>query len=424
MSRRRANTPAASPGQPPPVLTELQTLDSDLAEAIRASLPTGSSALPEFLELSYSYGDLIVNNSQFQFPPDRPPPDSFCDRFAPHGIPLAVVVDKAVEIFTEGPGPFTAPLRVLYPGEIFGAFEAADHLFGISAPSVSTYSISSGVRSIWIVAPLGDRRLRNICWSFKSDRSHFDVASAIAAERGISWKSRIVCLPYALLRRDGGELSPLGVYILKTAWVQSTVHRKQFSLDRRIAELCTDPDYLAYAEVVKHIVSVVRGLAPAHRAWDKPGDVGGPFAAVREEIETRLRKNNARNSKPHILMPVQLKNAHDFGFFSFHKAVPGMPLGVKLPKYGPELARATCAILSGRTRQPVNLPQTVALNESSRPAAKLTFYCRGWLTENAQRGGQPFLEHTELSKADFGGQQDIYRKDSFLLSCVRIERNA
>lgn len=404
---------------------QVSRVNTELGQAIDASL-RDKSKRPKFLLFSYPYGSDIIHNNKFILPPtisDCPAHD-FRDKFAPFGVPLAIVLDKALEIYTTGSDKLTHPLRVLYPGELFGAFEATDWLSGALQASVSTYSISSGLRSIWIVAPLGDQRLKQASLRGKT---HFDVAVNLAQSEEPSWISKVVCLPYSLLKVEGRP-SELGYYIIKTAWLQSAVHRHQYALDQQIMDCCEgDSKCLAYVEVVKHILNVGRGLTPAHRAWDDPENIGGPFAQVQSKLKSiadtlRIRKF----PEPYILRPVQLKNPGDYGFYSFCEGVPSLPLSAKLPKYGPEQARQVCALLL-KNRLPHLLPHEVDLNTSLGLPVRLKFYCRGNLKLGVARGGQPFSNHGNLELSDFlgprlQGESEIRRRDKFLLACVRIER--
>ena len=213
--------------------SEVRHTKAELADAITASLPGREP--PIFWELSYDYRADIVADSQFVLPSDVPEPSGFARAYKPAGVPIALVLDHAVEIYTRGASAFTAPLRILYPGELFGAFEAADWLHQNQA--ASTYSISSGFRSIWIARKLGDGRLGPAQWKANKGRCHSDVVLALIQAGEIPrWQCRVVCLPYDLLKAEG-RLSELGSYVMRTAWIQSTAHREQFALDRKIADL-------------------------------------------------------------------------------------------------------------------------------------------------------------------------------------------
>jgi len=81
-------------------------------------------------------------------------------------IPLAVVLGRSVEVFLDAPTSMDAagdaagavPLRVLSEGDLFGVFETLHSLLG-EGEARPPWSVSSGSRSIWIIAPLGDRRI-------------------------------------------------------------------------------------------------------------------------------------------------------------------------------------------------------------------------------------------------------------------------
>lgn len=287
-------------------------------------------------------------------------------------------------------------------------------------------------------------------WKPDENRSHFDVVlSLIRSGSVLPWSCRVLCVPYELLKTDGRP-SELGAYVIRTAWLQSTVHRQQFALDRRIADLCAlertstgRRDWLSYSEVVKHITSVARGLAPAHRASLAPDDLGGPFSAVQkklEELSSRLHhgrdgKQQSDTPRPYVMQPTQLQRKGDFAFYSFCDKVPGLPLGVRLPKYGPEQARQVCALLTANEK-PAELPQEIFLATSLGLQATLKFYCRGRFgKEDTGRGGQPFPKHIDLSLKDFLNTRPspqvrgiktakLLSDDAFLLSCVRIKRDA
>lgn len=430
---------------------DVEKVNSDLATAITQSL-SSQTQRPMFLLLTYPYGADIVSNNKFCLPPGVGQLRDFAKNFAPAGVPLAVVLDKAVEIYTAGRNGLTHAMRVLYPGELFGAFEAADWLFDRTEPSVSTYSVSSGLRSVWIVAPL--RRLKRALGLNQIETSFGMVRSLLSSGESQDWTCRILCLPVSVFRTNG----PLRDYVLRTAWIQSTVHRQQFGLDERIVQLGpklegksykTEFYWFAYVEVIKHIASIVRGLAAAYRAWDEPPDIGGPFEKVKQEISKRAEKEKIRNfPTPHILRPVQLRRAGDYGFYSFSEDVPGLPLGVRLPEYGARQAAEVGKAFAKR-HGGARPPSEVNLFRELELRGRLTFFCRGRFAGTAtdSRSGPPFSDAKPLTEREFlrpeqsastrglterdegrtgttgeEAPREIWRGDKFLLACVRIER--
>ncbi|GJM07470.1 MAG: hypothetical protein DHS20C10_12040 [marine bacterium B5-7] len=178
-------------------------------------------------------------------------------------VPLGVFLDKGCEVFLETKNR-VIPLRLLMPGDIFGAFEVTDYLFHRKKPV--RWSISSGARSIFILNKLSDaialKRLRRK-YSFSSMingkhfEDHWSLFQHISADKTVDhcWNSQLVFFTEHWFKHFGDPAwEPFYNLIFKRSWGQA-----QLSVDRT-----------AMVSLWQHVLDLIseRGISPNHYMLD------------------------------------------------------------------------------------------------------------------------------------------------------------
>jgi hypothetical protein len=249
-------------------------------------------------------------------------------------IPLALLIEKQVEVFIDYPsdenGFRFAPLRVINPGELFGVFEVLDHLIGTPAIKPS-WSVSSGSRSVWIVAPLGNMdqtdELSNLAgadvnWDAEDDPQWKLIQQCALAQKD-EWHTEVVVFPRALFEsidRSSRFFSEL----LSTGWKQSSTLRHS-SLDntdlreavnRAMRKSALPGGEMHHYNAVRHFLNIITSAMPAYQSCHVIDQPAGPFTPFCDLLKKALLEmDRSRKYHPLVMQPRHLA-AGEAGFYS------------------------------------------------------------------------------------------------------------
>lgn len=290
---------------------------------------------------SYSYGELLVDRGTFRPPCTQPRCENCADLAGQTGasrIPLALILEHAAEVFVdsspgaEGNELRTTPLRLLGAGEIFGVFEILDSILG-SPTAAPAWSVSSGARSVFVIAPLGDERVsqyirRNMGarWAERTN-PHWELVRAVS--KG-GWTARVLVFPRAVTE---AIRSWPGLYrvLLEIGWQQSTNLRNRAGSEAYLRASFAKffgkipLGDLHHFATVRHLLDIASGAAPAFQPAGRADRAAGPFDAAGLALKEVL-KTIKKDYEPVILQPGHLSREGDLGYYSFRcPSVPGPP---------------------------------------------------------------------------------------------------
>jgi hypothetical protein len=308
------------PGKP---LGEIQdALDESVAEGLDTDL----------FVASYSYGELLVEGGRLR------PPNKHCrecqalmDVFD-GDIPLALVLDKSVEVFApsdwDSKNPRHTPLRLIGKGELFGVFETLDLILGTS-PERPPWEVSAGARSIWVLAPLGNSEMIKAFFSklghprpaWRDEEPAWKLAQAVSHRKKEGWYAKVVIFPRRVIdflakRRDGA----LFRLIMETGWRQSSVLRHTALQDANLHALIGGEFH--QFTTVRHWLNIVNGAAPAFCPYWQCPEPAGPFGQLESELAAVLDEWKFPYH-PVILQPVLLDSSVPVGYYSVR--CPSLP---------------------------------------------------------------------------------------------------
>jgi hypothetical protein len=320
---------------------------------------TASLKQPEFFLANYDYGKLVVDRGEFR----SPCVPEYCqsckalhktlhqdNSYTP--IPLAAIVSGCVEIFIEYEQeeglPRHAPLRIIRRSEVFGVFEALDRALCATTAKPS-WSVSSGSRSIWIIAPTGDVRLprelgkllgTNIMWNAER-HPHWKLVECVVRNRH-DWHTEILLFPKTLI--ESIKRAPaLFNLLLQIGWKQSSRLRHIATEDadlreavhRALKAFSLPQGELFQYVTIRHLLDVVRGEATVFRASDGTQSQAGPFDVFNGYLQTAL-KNMHLSYSPVVMQPACLDRPGEVGYYSLR--CPSVP-GPRPPKIRESLAQ-------------------------------------------------------------------------------------
>lgn len=414
----------------------LQSINPAFADALRLLGPHLSFAVAR-----YPYGASIVDRGIVQ-PPCADPACAGCatlrDECAYSDIPLAIVLKNSIEVHLESPAPNpleespTVPLRMLGEGQLFGVFESLNSMTG-EHEDRSPWSVSAGARSIWVLAPLGDRRVpelvgedleREISWTKKAN--HWRLVAEVAADA--NWHSEVMFLGkdvFERLRRVDEGADKLYEMILATGWRQSASLRRAGTIESELRQRFLDGpgkdvssqlgDMYLFA-TASHLFAISRGDAPAFTPAGTAPVQHGPFTVFEERLNKVLEKIRGESKHyPIVLQPIHLTASGDKGFYSFRN--PSMP-DLRLP------AVANYADLIGDIKRTIEAMAPVGhhaidLKATSYFAQKGKYDVRG---PNTAVRWEEMLGHLRQSAEDYRAER-LYFESSFLVSGITLVRN-
>ncbi|HKU76329.1 MAG TPA: hypothetical protein VJR02_20630 [Pyrinomonadaceae bacterium] len=309
-----------------------------------------------FILAEYSYGQLLVDEGKFQLPCSEACSET-CKEIASElkysYIPLGLVLDKCVEVFVmrehgySRTGMRLVPLRVLSKGELFGVFETLDTISKIPNPTKPQWSVSSGTRSVFIIAPLNNNELLTKIDKYLGyqvprgrvtdgyDWEYIDhVAKAKSSD--MNWRVQVLLFP-DWINGEEVDLAPLKNVFSRTGWHQIAPLRSYVIEEAEIARIYMDhaakklagrTGELYYYFTVRHLLAISKGEMPAFQPVTSSESQGGPFLEFQEIISSI----NVLNYYPVILQPGLLSESNTVGYYSVNQPSLLSPVPDKLPK--------------------------------------------------------------------------------------------
>jgi hypothetical protein len=371
----------------------------------------------------YRYGDLIVEKGDFRPPCYRSHPDrqewcAICKQLISavqySAIPLGLSLEHAAEVFLDTEWdpeePRLAPLRLITPGEPFGVFEVLDTLLGTPFPK-PPWSVSAGARSVWILAPLGQKPLPGELAKIVNKRIRYAKeirpCDLIAASVGDEWRAHILLFPDSLMS-DLPLSDPLFRVLLKIGWKQSSaVRHALFRIPRDLMANTSPsggplPDIYRVA-TVRHLIDAAKGEVPVFAP--ATGTQSGPFVSFQEALRKALGQLDSPYV-PVVMQPTHLTDVGDVGYYSFR--CPTV-VGVKRPyvkNYGDVPLYIREDLMAQKCGDVIDQTNT-------------KFF--------AQRGKEDVFSAEDLPLSDFyngDSAPKLYLKSPFLISGVRLVRSA
>jgi hypothetical protein len=361
---------------------------------------------------------------------------------------LETTLGQSADVVTSDGGS-TVPLRVLGPGELFGVFETLHHLLR-EDDSRPQWSVAAGTRSVWIIAPLKDKRISEVL-SAQTDHdidwargdSHWRLIEQTTT-RSDAWNTEILFLSKGLVERVEAHqpgTEQLFELILATGWRQSAALRRATTIDAALRQRYLDgPSQAVSSEfgemymfaTVSHLFSISRGDAPAYEPAGGARQVHGPFVDFERQLHEALRsikregttqsRGAGRDGRseahfPVVLQPVHLSAPNDRGFYSFR--CPSLP-GLRLPKI------ANYAELAAPVKQTVGALATFGGDNAVDLIASAYFTQAGRFDLRKPSSGfrwEEFLSHVRDAK-DLYRPERLYLDSPFLVSLMRLVRSS
>lgn len=304
----------------------------------------------KFVEATYLYGDIIINNGVLQLPENNDTlfplktfnaKNSIKDLLSYSDIPLFLTLEKDCEVFIDT-GDRIVPLNLFHKGSLLGLFESMDFIFG--RHSTAKWSVTAGSRSI-IMLPkitdnLGLRRLRmhygiSSTTRLKSLSDHWNIFVTIAKHNKFEqpWHNKILFFSREWLTNKDNfpGWNKFRDYLLCQAWNQA-----QFSIG--MIELSLNWEKFAAAissrnlkprpylsDHVKHILSVAMGNFPSFITMDDSQQAAPKIGLQKSFTEVYM----LRDYLPTIMHCCSLEDIRSkpvYYSLSFPSLVEGSPL--------------------------------------------------------------------------------------------------
>jgi hypothetical protein len=319
----------------PDVRGKVEALSKDLALHLNEFF--NSAPATELPLLEYRYGDSIIENGAF-----HPPCDSRGCRdcgvvteltgYSP--VPLSLILQGCAEVYLECKWDFEdgrhVPLGVLSSGEMYGVFETLDHLLGLPARKIA-WSVCSGVRSVWVIAPLGNaanigQLLKDRLATWNDRQPHWQLIRA--ATKQAAWRTLVLLFPRKVVEiLRSGSADGFFRILLQAGWTQSAGHRHSAVEDAELHqelrprfrhESAPFVGELYQFATIKHWISVMKGDRPAFRGSHTFEEPGGPFPEFARALSAAQERAKLKSRyRPMILRPGFLRRAGDAGYYSF-----------------------------------------------------------------------------------------------------------
>ncbi|MGC4048409.1 MAG: hypothetical protein QM757_01670 [Paludibaculum sp.] len=300
----------------------------------------GADTEPLFPVVEYSYGDSVIENGRFRAPcGNRACVD--CGQLS-HGagyasIPLSLVLDRCVEVYLNCPWDFNdgrlVPLRIIGQGEMFGVFETLDGILGTPSRK-PVWDVAAGIRSVWVVAPLGNSALVGDLLTgrgrgaWDDHKPHWQLIQAVTGDQ-TKWRLSLLVFPRQLIEklRSGGA-DRFVECLLRIGWTQSTGLRHVATEDAHLHEKVREASERLKAPVgelyqfstIKHWLNIVKGDLPAFQSVHKFSEPGGPFPEFLNTLSAALLRQQRSlryQYKPILLRPGLLLDDGEAGYYSF-----------------------------------------------------------------------------------------------------------
>jgi len=427
---------------------ELDRVPEKLRNALDRVLLKGGKK--QVFHVRYPYGQLIVDKGQF-LPPCGADACSSCrsliDETRYSQVPLALLLRNATEVFIDYPRDDVydfrfAPLRLIPEGELLGVFEVLDALIGTPSCRPS-WSVSSGARSVWVLAALGNTNLtkelskpvnpnatetaRKVKITWDSDEEpHWKLIQTCAAAHGTHWYTDLIVFPGGLLESSEGSNDLLNEMLI-IGWKYSGALRQSSIEDTTIRDVVTRTmrkitlpgGEMHHYAAMRHFLNVMTGSMPAYRSCYLVDQPAGPFLEFCDLLKTALLKirrtkkdDDEDRYRPIVMQPYHLKRG-EAGFYSCR--CPSLP-GPRPPRPErfldlPEAYRDVVKMFKGEYSNWINLRSMTLL---SLPAGQKDL-------------PDEIMPVNSLAGTDFfrdalpnGISGSVYLKSPFLMSCIRL----
>lgn len=235
-----------------------------------------------FIEMSYDYGDLIVERGKFKLP-------SFFNKLSCYekeklhfasreldyaAVPLFLSLSKSTEVFLSNNQRVT-PINFSKAGQLHGTFEFLDYLR--EKPAIYQWNISAGARSVFSLPSLNNQvglhKLSNHSAEnfskITSLNEHWKILSSINVGKN-DWKYRALFFTgeWVDFLRSSPKFAKLLKYLVGYSWQQS-----RFGLERMVTdspwlhlqdELAKQPlrSKVYLVDTLKHLLAIKNGDAP------------------------------------------------------------------------------------------------------------------------------------------------------------------
>lgn len=267
----------------PEVRQEVISVNKQLGNIIDECMPSSKHKL---VKVSYSYGDIIVDNGFVKLPtPDglkfieEIDNSEIKNQLLYQPIPLFLTLKNDNEVFVNT-GNRVVPLNLFHQGSLLGIFETIDYIY--NKKSTSKWCVSAGARSIAMLPRITDKigldRLRqrfNIpaTLPLQTLQDHWDFFTAITKHESFEqpWKNEILFFTKDWIADNDIKWLKFKDYIFEHGWKQA-----QFSIGKIEANLQWESfaeaislrnlkprPYLA--DQIKHLISIATKKSPGFR---------------------------------------------------------------------------------------------------------------------------------------------------------------
>jgi hypothetical protein len=252
-------------------------------------------------EVSYPYGELIVDKGVFQIPNEEglvvpithaSIPSKIKSALGYCGtIPLGLVLENSIESYLLAKDRII-PSSILHHGQFISLWRVLEE--NVSYHTGSFWNISSGARSICMIPHITDQiGYKGIKAKFNLKLNipetlfdHWAIFSKITKNTQFyqPWQSRILFFPEQwLARKKDKKWQNFFLYLHRIAWEKSSFRRNQFIFDFAFScmqenrNLRPNP-YLA--DTVRHLIAVGSGAIPGFKV--ATNDIAAPITGLQK----------------------------------------------------------------------------------------------------------------------------------------------
>lgn len=309
---------------------------SDDYTLIRARYPFGTNILDEGVLFLPDENNKLVPANQHSLAEIR---EQFFD-----ATPLALVLDKAVEVFVETPRLGTTPFKLFKPGVTFGVWE-------IMAPSKVLirqdwhWNISSGARTLFMLPRVTETtgheklkqqyKIRSYVPNTLSDQHTIftEISKKMTAENKNDWHTEILFFTKKWLEPKENSA---GWLRLKNHWMQEAWQQMHYWTNKMVINFNWESYMLELSkrkvklnlyllDTVKHLIAIGCGVIPGF----KPTDDSELVAPVYLIQDAYVKHYGLKTYCPMIMQPAHLKianNTKNSVYYSLQfPALPGRP---------------------------------------------------------------------------------------------------
>lgn len=331
---------------------QIKALNGKLWTALEELSASKKFANPAFYELTYGYGEWVIEKGEFQLPEhgrqtlNQANIDQIMKDLDYSTIPLGLVLSKTVEV-SVSLDERIIPLRLLECGEIFGVFETSDVLvrdMSDEEPEPARWNVSAGARSIVVLSP------HNAGFIDKLGKAIKRVPDLPLDNKKLGWKAimelnrhgatdpwtvRVLVFPKWVVKADG-EARRLHELILKYCLMQGRPFR-DYSVEEAFIERAYmnlgaqertgNKSELFFYHTVRHLLAISRGEMPAFGLSIGDPAQAGPFDFYRDLVSELKGPYSGL-----VLHPVRLADPGSTGLYSVNFPTFLAPAGDQIKK--------------------------------------------------------------------------------------------